>query len=106
VVVRNTNGKAPVMRTVVLRRCSGRDGEVEYTSETTPPYDWVHAEITDSTVRECSATSDPVGILLGKPSGIVVVDIDVQHSGSIDRFIERYDRNLAKTRIVATPGLE
>jgi hypothetical protein len=35
--------------------------------------------VTDSTVRECSATGDPIGIVLGKPSGIVVVDIDVQH---------------------------
>lgn len=28
----------------------------------------------------------------------------MQHGGSIDRFIERYDRDLAKTRIVATPS--
>ena len=75
-----------------------------YASETTPPYDWQHAEVTGSTIRECSATDDPIGIVLGKPSGIVVVDIDVQHGGSIDRFIERYDRELARTRIVATPS--
>ena len=75
-----------------------------YTSETTPPFDWQRSEVTPSTVRECSATDDPVGIVLGQPSGIIVVDIDTQHGGSLERFIERYGRDLSKTRVVATPS--
>lgn len=75
-----------------------------YSSETTPPADWQNAEVTDSTVRACTSTDDPIGIVLGKPSGLALVDIDVQHGGSLERFIERYGRDLSRTRVVGTPS--
>ena len=75
-----------------------------YASDSAPPYDWQHSEVTTTTVPECSTSEYPIGILLGKPSELVVVDIDVQHGGCIDRFIDRYDRELSRTRIVATPS--
>jgi hypothetical protein len=85
---------------IAVRRCSA----IDYTSETTPPYGWQHAEVAEQAVLECAATENPVGIVLGQPSKLVVVDIDVQHGGSLDRFTDRYGIDLAKTRIVATPS--
>ncbi len=75
-----------------------------YKAPTLPPFDWQHSKVTDTTVRECASTNDPIGIVLGRVSGIVVVDIDVQSGGSLDSFIDRYGCEDTRTYIVATPS--
>lgn len=75
-----------------------------YVDDWTPPVEWQHSEITESTVRECSAVDQPIGLVLGKPSNLVVVDVDVQHGGDVQRFVERYGADETRTRVVSTPS--
>ncbi|WP_234791261.1 AAA family ATPase [Mycolicibacterium fortuitum] len=76
-----------------------------YASETTPPMRWQDTRLHDGTVRECVSALDegyPVGIVLGQQSGIAVVDIDVQHGGTIEAFTEKYGKDQVVTYGVST----
>ncbi|SHY42120.1 AAA family ATPase [Mycobacteroides abscessus] len=75
-----------------------------YLDDWTLPMEWQRTEITESTVRDCAAVDYPVGVVLGKPSNLVVVDVDVQHGGDIQSFMDRYGRDETRTRAVATPS--
>ncbi len=74
-----------------------------YKSPTHPPVGWDKSVITDNTVRECSESEFPVGLLLGAGTGLVAVDIDVQNGGSVEAFLERYGGDW-RTLTVGTPS--
>jgi hypothetical protein len=78
---------------------------IAYASETTPPLRWQDTQNHEGTVRECVASLDegyPVGIVLGKRSGIVVVDIDVHHSGTLESVMQLYTKEAVTTYGVST----
>jgi hypothetical protein len=49
-------------------------------------------------------STTPVGLLTGKVSGIVVVDIDVQNGASPEALFARYGDEIKRTRVVKTPS--
>lgn len=74
-----------------------------YQHTLTPGSGWQLSEVYDGLVDRIAASDNPVAILLGKPSDLVVVDIDPQNGGSAERLLERYPE-ARDTRVVSTPS--
>ncbi|MBF6428678.1 AAA family ATPase [Nocardia cyriacigeorgica] len=76
-----------------------------YESGFSPPGNWQNSTSGNFPVEAAANSTNPIGLLLGKPSGIVVVDIDVQNGGSAEKLFKRYGQeNLKNTRVVKTPS--
>jgi len=75
-----------------------------YLSMTTPPDGWPNAVVDGDTVNRIAASDKPVGLVTGKRSGLVVVDVDVQNGGSVEALVTRYGEAIKNTRVVTTPS--
>lgn len=76
-----------------------------YESGFTPGSNWQNSTIEQFQTDAAVQSTNPIGLLLGKSSGIVVVDIDVQNGGSAEQLFGRYGQNVLKsTRVVKTPS--
>ena len=75
-----------------------------YAGEKLPPYGWQNTTVDAGTVDRIARNTFPVGILTGKPSNLVVVDIDKQNGGDFDALVSRYGKENLFTYVVATPS--
>lgn len=77
-----------------------------YSGQFTPPGGWQRSTVTDNTLNEIADASTPVAILLGKVSGIVVIDIDQRNGGNVKAFMDHYGIGPKDTRVhrSASPG--
>ena len=76
-----------------------------YESGFSPPSNWQNSTIENFPTETAARSTNPIGLLLGKASGIVVVDIDVQNGGSAEKLFSRYGQEVLKdTRVVKTPS--
>lgn len=75
-----------------------------YESQFAPKPNWQNSTVDLITPETVAGSDTPVGILLGKPSGIVVVDIDVQNGGALAPLLSRYGEAIKETYVVKTPS--
>lgn len=78
-----------------------------YASLFTPPVAWQNSTTPDlgpEDIDLLDRSDNPLAILLGKPSGIVVIDVDPQNSGTIKSLTDRYGVEIKDTRVVSTPS--
>jgi hypothetical protein len=77
-----------------------------YSGQFTPPTAWQRSTIEEDTLDKVADSGTPIAILLGKPSGIVVVDLDARNGGDPKAFMEKYGLTPRSTRVVqsASPG--
>lgn len=75
-----------------------------YANMSTPSDDWPNAVVDGDTVNRIAASDHPVGIVTGKKSGLVVIDVDVQNGGSVEALVTRYGKDVKNTRVVTTPS--
>jgi hypothetical protein len=72
----------------------------------TPPAGWQRSQVDDTTLEKISNSDKPVGLLVGKPSMLAVVDIDARNGGDVKAFLQHYNLPLRYTRVhrSASPG--
>jgi hypothetical protein len=77
-----------------------------YEGQFTPPPGWQRSQTDETTLDRISDSKTPIGLLVGKPSGIVVVDIDGRNGGDPKAFLEHYNLGPRSTRVIqsASPG--
>lgn len=77
-----------------------------YEGQFTPPKAWQHSTLEDETVDIISSSNTPIGLLLGKVSGVVAIDIDGRNGGDAKKFLEHYGLGPKSTRVhqSASPG--
>lgn len=76
----------------------------QYESMFNPGAAWQTSKASDLRLDTVANTDTPVAILLGKASGIVVIDIDVQNGGSAEALFQRYGEEIKNTRVIKTPS--
>ena len=75
-----------------------------YSTEFNPGKNWQNSKVDRLHLDVVRNTETPIAILLGKASGIVVIDIDVQNGGSAEALFKRYGEEIKNTRVVKTPS--
>jgi hypothetical protein len=77
-----------------------------YSGQFTPPPGWQRSTVDDDTLDNVASKNTPVAILLGKVSGIVVIDLDQRNGGNVKAFMEHYGLGPKSTRVhrTASPG--
>lgn len=75
-----------------------------YASEFNPGSNWQNSTVSDLHLDVVRNSEVPIAILLGKPSGIVVIDVDVQNGGSAESLFKRYGEEIKNTRVIKTPS--
>ena len=73
-----------------------------YASEFNPGDNWQNSSVESIHLDVVRNTQTPVALLLGKPSGIVAIDIDVQNGGSADALFKKYGDDIRNTRVHKT----
>lgn len=75
-----------------------------YATEFNPGENWQKANVDSLHLDTVRNSETPIALLLGKASGIVVADIDVQNGGSADALFARYGEEIKNTRVIKTPS--
>jgi Bifunctional DNA primase/polymerase, N-terminal/AAA domain len=72
-----------------------------YVDQTTPPKGWNNFRNDETTPGACLGLA-PIGVVLGRVSGVVVIDVDTQNGGDLQKLVDRYGE--LQTYTVATPS--
>ena len=77
-----------------------------YEGQFSPGAAWQRTQVDETTLDKVAGSDKPVGLLLGKPSELAVVDIDGRNGGDVKAFLEHYKLPLRYTRVhrSASPG--
>lgn len=75
-----------------------------YASEFNPGDNWQKSNVENLHLDVVHNSEAPIAILLGKASGIVVIDIDVQNGGSAEALFKKYGEEIKNTRVIKTPS--
>ncbi|MDA3643810.1 AAA family ATPase [Saccharopolyspora indica] len=73
-----------------------------YESEFNPGSNWQNSKAEDIHLDVVRNSDSPVALLLGKASGIVAIDIDVQNGGSAEALFKKYGEQIKDTRVHKT----
>lgn len=76
-----------------------------YAAPFSPGKNWQHSTPDTLPMDAVEASDTPIGLVLGKPSQLAVIDIDIQNGGSAEAMFERYGGDILRgTRVVKTPS--
>ena len=73
-----------------------------YEHQYSPGNNWQHSKVSPDTLAKVVESDTPVGLLLGDPSKLVVVDIDPRNGGDLQAVLSHY--KIKKTRVHSTPS--